>query len=325
MERASNASVFHHPQWLTLLRDCYGYPMNAVCIAEANGDLLAGLPIATVKSHITGTRLVSVPFSDVCGPLGATSDHETQLMAAVEARREGLGLSLEVHSDVPTLSRGCQSDRFIHHVAPLGGGTDIVLGKRISQSKRTGASRARRLGVTVTQRVDRDALDVFFRLHVGTRHRLGVPTQPRKFFRGLAELFDGGLGFVLVAEWNGEPVASAVYLRYKSTLTYKYSAWSPEHHDKRPNDLVQLEALRIGCELGCSALDMGRTELSNEGLRRFKREFGAEEHEISYTIAPCRMSRKSVRSLSTLQRTVIRRTPAAVGRFLGAAAYRHIG
>ena len=35
------------------------------------------------------------------------------------------------------------------------------------------------------RRLDSRAVDEFFRLHVGTRQRLGIPTQPRRFFRGL--------------------------------------------------------------------------------------------------------------------------------------------
>lgn len=325
IQRAPNAGVFHHPLWLRLLRDCYGYPISAVCLVGTDGELRSGLPIATVRSRLTGTRLVSVPFSDVCGPLGTDDGLRPTLIAAVDTERRRLGLSLEIHADVADFPDSGPGDQFVSHIAPLEGGADAVLGKRVSQSKRTGASRARRQGVTVAQRTDRAAVDEFFRLHVQTRHRLGVPTQPRKFFHGLTALFDHGLGFVLVAELDGRPIAAAVYLRYRSVLTYKYSAWAAEHHDKRPNDLLQLEALRIGCELGCSALDMGRCELSNEGLRRFKREFGAEEQVISYTLAPRPSGRKSVRSLSNLQRRAIQRTPPAVGRMVGAAIYRHVG
>jgi CelD/BcsL family acetyltransferase involved in cellulose biosynthesis len=207
VKRSPDACVFHNPLWLALLRDRYRYPMTAVCLAGAGGELTAGLPIATVRSRLTGTRLVSVPFSDVCGPIVETSGHEEELLAAVDTERKRLGLALEVHAEVPSLPGSAPSDRFYHHVVPLDGGADVVLRKRVKQSKRRGASRARRLGVTVSQRVDAGALDAFFRLHVLTRHKLGVPTQPRRFFRGLAELFDHGLGFVLVAEWEARPVA----------------------------------------------------------------------------------------------------------------------
>jgi CelD/BcsL family acetyltransferase involved in cellulose biosynthesis len=325
VERVSGGGVFHHPLWLGLLRDRYGYQMSAVCLAGSGGELVGGLPIAMVRSRLTGTRLVSVPFSDVCGPIAVDSDTERALLAAVDAERRRLGLSLEVHADVPSLPGGTTTDRFVHHVVPLEGGANAVLAKRVSSSKRSGASRARRLGVTVTQQVDSRGVEEYFRLHIETRHRQGIPTQPRQFFRGLPQLFDHGLGFVLLAEWEGRPIAGAVYLRYKSTLTYKYGASLAEHYDKRPNNLLHLEALRIGCESGCSVMDMGRTEPHNEGLRRFKRQLGAEERELSYTAAPPVRKRKRLPALSNIQRTIIRRTPAAVGRLLGAAAYRHVG
>jgi CelD/BcsL family acetyltransferase involved in cellulose biosynthesis len=325
VERLPDAGIFHHPLWLALLRDCYRYPMTAVCVTGDDGELLAGLPIATVASRLTGTRLVSVPFSDVCGPIVGTREHEQELLAAVDRERRRLGLALEIHAEVASLPGGGPSDRFYHHVVPLDGGPDLVLGKHVKQARRRGASLARELGVTVSQRVDEAALDAFFRLHVLTRRRLGVPTQPRRFFRSLAALFETGLGFVLLAEWEDRPIAAAVYLHHRSTLTCKYGASDPAHLDKRPNDLLQLEALRIGCDAGCSVLDLGRTELYNDGLQRFKRYLGAEERELTYTMSPPPGDRKSVRSVSSLQGTLIRHAPPGFGRLVGAAVYRHFG
>ena len=324
IERAPAASVFHHRRWLGLLGARYGYEMTAVCLAGQDGELVGGLPIAVVRSRLTGARLVSVPFSDVCGPITIKPEDETELLAAVDAERRRLGLPLEVHADVPSLPEGSATDRFFHHVVPLDGGVDEVLRTRVSASKRRGAARARRLGVTVIQERDRRAVDEYFRLHVKTRRRLGIPTQPHRFFRGLTDLFSQGLGFVLLAQWEGRPIAGAVYLRHKSTLTYKYGASDAAHSDKRPNNLLHLEAMRIACEAGCAVMDMGRTELANEGLRRFKLQLGAEERELSYTAAPPLRTRKSVRALSDRQRIIIRRAPAGVGRWLGAATYRHV-
>lgn len=321
--RAPNAGVFHQPLWLALIRDCYRYPMTAVCLEDAAGGLVAGLPIATVRSRLTGTRLVSVPFSDVCGPVLGAPEHEAELLAALDAERERRGLKLEVHAELPRLPGSAASERFYQHVVPLEGGSEAVH-KRVAQSKRRAAAKGRRHGLTASRRIDSEALDAFFRLHVLTRHKLGVPTQPRRFFRGLAKLFAEGLGFVLVIEREGQPIGSGVYLYHGRTLTYKYGASDPAHLDKRPNDLMMLEALEIGCELGCSSLDLGRTENDNDGLRRFKRQLGGEETELTYTTAPP-VSDKSVRSVSKLQQTVIRGMPPAFGQWLGAAVYRHFG
>jgi CelD/BcsL family acetyltransferase involved in cellulose biosynthesis len=324
VERAPDAGVFHHPLWLALLHDSYRYPMMAVCLQDAGGELVAGLPIATVRSRLTGTRLVSVPFSDTCRPILGVPDHEDELLAAVEAERQRVGLRLEVHADVPRLPGGCASERFYHHVVPLDGGPATVR-KRMAQSKRTGASRARRQGVSATQRVDADALDAFFRLHVLTRHKLGLPTQPHRFFRNLLRLFDRGHGFVLLVEWEGRAIGAGVFLRHGATLTYKYGASDPAHLDKRPNNLMMMEALLMAEASGCGAVDLGRTEDDNDGLRRFKRDLGADERPLTYTMAPAPATPKSVRSVSTRQQALIRRMPPAFGQLLGAAVYRHFG
>jgi CelD/BcsL family acetyltransferase involved in cellulose biosynthesis len=326
VERSPDASIFHHPLWLRLVRDTYRYPMFAVCVSDAAGKLSNGLPIATIRSRLTGSRLVSVPFSDVCAPIGRErqQQHEGELLAEVDSVRRRLGLALEIHGEVPLLAESGSSERFYHHVVALDGGIDSVLA-RVTKTKRSGAKRARREGVTAVQRRDAQAIDAFFRLHVLTRRKLGSPTQPQRFFRGLGELFDRGMGFVLLLEWQHRPIAAGLYLRHGHTLTYKYSASDPGHLDKCPNDLMNLEALRIACEIGCTRLDLGRTELDNDGLRRFKLRLGADERELTYTMTPAPKGQASVRSVSPLQQALIRRSPPVVGRLLGAAVYRHFG
>jgi hypothetical protein len=57
---ASDALVFHHPAWLELVRDQYGYDLRAWALVE--GDrVVGGLPVARVRSRLTGTRLVAEP------------------------------------------------------------------------------------------------------------------------------------------------------------------------------------------------------------------------------------------------------------------------
>jgi len=321
--RAPGGGIFHHPLWLRLLHERYGYAVSAVCVADTSGELVGGIPVARIESRLTGKRMVSVPFSDVCEPLADTDEVRRDLIVGLDDLRRQTGLRLEVHAEVPDLPGGGPSDRFYHHVVPLAEGPELVLGKNIKQSKRRGAQMARDTGVTVRSATDGQAIDSFFRLHVLTRRRLGVPTQPRNFFRAFSRLFDEGLGFVLLAEVEGRAIAANLYLRHGARLTYKYGASDPAELSKRPNDLLHFEGLRLACEAGCEHLDLGRTELDNDGLRRYKRQLGADERELTYTMTPAPAGKKSVRSVSRLQRNIIRRAPAGFGRLLGAAVYRH--
>jgi CelD/BcsL family acetyltransferase involved in cellulose biosynthesis len=324
IQRAPDASVFHHPAWLRLLREQYRFPLSALAVPGADGALTAGLPIASIASRLTGKRLVALPFSDVVGPvLGDSGEADrARLWDAVEAQRRARGVPLEVHADVPGLHGGVPGDGFLHHVAALTGVDDPVK-DLLHHSKRRDLKRGLKSGVRAVQRMDRDALDAFFALHVLTRHKHGLPTQPKRFFRRFEQLFAEGLGFVLAAEHEGDVIAASVYLRWGGVMTMKYNAANPQRLDARPNAVLYAEALRLALEAGCHTMDYGRTELDNPGLDRYKREFGAEARELSYTRVHVGAAKRSVRSVSTLQRTAIQRTPPFVGRLLGAAMYRH--
>jgi CelD/BcsL family acetyltransferase involved in cellulose biosynthesis len=321
--RASDASVFHHPAWLRVLRDEYRHPIWAVCLEDDGGRVVAGLPVATVRSRLTGNRLVALPFSDVCDPfVGGEEARLAPLLAALDAERVRRRLPLEIHGTVSALTSSSAGDAFWHQTAELPTSVDGVP-RMLSAAKRRDVRRAAREGVTLQERTDRGALDAFFALHVRTRHKHGVPTQPRSFFRRLTTLFDEGLGFMLLALYDGRPIAAAVYLQLNGVMTLKYNASDERTLKLRGNQLIYERALRMAIEAGCHRFDFGRTELDNPGLLFFKQEFGASQNRLTYTLVPARAATRSVRAVSSLQRKAIRRSPAFFGRVAGAVLYRH--
>src|SRR5215472_16998643 len=67
--RHRQASVFHTVTWLEALRRTYGYGAVALSNIAPGGQLRDGIPFCQVKSWISGSRLLSLPFSDHCQPL----------------------------------------------------------------------------------------------------------------------------------------------------------------------------------------------------------------------------------------------------------------
>lgn len=326
VDRADDAGIFAHPAWIGLLADQYRYPVFAVGV-ERDGELVCGLPVAELRSRLTGRRLVALPFSDVVTPVfgEAGGDERQELGRAVERECAERGLPLEVHGPFAELPGAGPGDAFLHHVCDIGGRSADEVFKVLHQSKRRAIRGTERSGVTVQRRTDADALRTFYRMHTLTRRRLGVPTQPRGFIDRFRTLFEEGLGFVLVAELDGAPVAAGVYLHFNGTLTMKYNASDPAMLSAGGNVAVYAESIRIACAEGCHALDYGRTELENDGLRRFKEQFGAEARDLAYTRSPANVRQQAVRSVPRLQQEIIRRSPPVVGRLVGSAFYRHVG
>ena len=321
--RAPDAVIFHHPEWLRALRDEYRHPIWAVCLEGDGGRVVAGLPVATVRSRLTGNRLVALPFSDICPPvLGNDPDRLAPLADALEAKRVRSGLPLEVHAELGGLPSSSPGDGFWHHTTPLPADA-AGIPSLIKPVKRRDVRRALREGVSVEQRTDRAAIDAFFALHVRTRRKHGVPTQRRSFFRRLEPLLRAGLGYVLLAVHEGRPIAASVYLQFNGTTTMKFNASDERMLALRGNQLIYERALQIAVEQGCTRFDFGRTELDNAGLCSFKEHFGGQPQALAYTLAPARTETRSVRSVSSLQKTAIRRSPAVFGRVAGAILYRH--
>jgi CelD/BcsL family acetyltransferase involved in cellulose biosynthesis len=288
---------------------------------------VAGLPVAEVSSHLTGRRLVALPFSDFCPPLvarGAPPEAPAALASALGELCRYRGLPLEVRGTGEVLPHAPPGERFHHHVLGLERDVEAVQRRFAKGQVMRGVRRARREGLWAERRVDRDALADFYRLHLLTRRRLGVPTQPRRFILGLEELFRQGLGFVLLVRVGDRAVAAAVFLTFGSVLTYKYGASDARYLAARPNNLLFMEAIRWGCEHGFRALDLGRTHWGQEGLRAFKLSWGPEEHELVYRRVGGEPGRRGDRA-EPLLGAVIRRSPPVTGRVIGELLYRHAG
>ena len=320
VERASGATMFHHPAWIALLADRYRYEFAASCLVDDGGRIVAGLPWGRIESRLTGRRLVALPFSDACEPLtdGASED---ELARAIDEHRRETGLGLEVRWRMEAL--GTTAQQYWRHTLALEPDADAVA-KRAKSSIRRGVSKARKERLEFERRTDAAALDAFYRLHLRTRRRQGAPTQPKRFIDGLGALFERGHGFVALVTDGGKPLAAAVFLQLRGHLIYKYGASDRSALARRPNNLLFAEVIRWACEAGLSELDFGRTDLDQEGLKQFKRGWGAEELPLHHTYAGMEAPSADASGVQRLAAPVIRYSPPTVGRLFG-ALYRHFG
>src|SRR6266850_3358261 len=87
LERHSEATVFHTPPWLNALARTYGY--KPVVYGHTREDeVTSGIVFCRVNSWLTGSRLVSLPFSDHCQPLVSRFGDLGEMLSAVQAARQ---------------------------------------------------------------------------------------------------------------------------------------------------------------------------------------------------------------------------------------------
>lgn len=323
-----DATVFHHPRWARLLADCYGYDARLCALVRADGSLEGGIPLLDVKSRLTGRRAVGLAFTDFCPPLYAQGAGPAALVDGLrEVRRREGWPRVEIRWGVEGASPG---ERVFRHTTALSPDAEAVFARFKKTRVKQPIRQARAAGITVTQTSEWEGVRAFYDLHLRTRRRLGVPTQPLKFFRLVWErLVAEDLGFAALAYDGSRVVAGGVFLRWNGVTTYKFGASEADAWKLRPNHLLLWEAIQRSCAAGDRLFDWGRTEPEHEGLRDFKLGW-ADEQEVTYSVladdeagAP-RHPGGPRRGEAALAK-VIQKSPVWVSRAVGKVLYGHFG
>jgi hypothetical protein len=330
--RQQQGTIFHTSAWARVILETYGYLPRYYVLENEAGQFRAAVPFYLIRSRLTGERLVCLPFSDYCYPLGEDGNDIALLIKLAKKEVEaGMASYLEVrgwqNGITPAELDLVTCDYHLLYLLDLEPGID-TLKERFHHSVRRGIQQAEKRGVTV--RVTRDEADLghFYDLNVATRKKLGVLPQPFSLFKSLhRHVISQDLGFIILAEWEGKVIAGVLFLTYQDTIYYKFNASDENHLQKRPNHLAIWEALRYACADGYKHCDFGRCSPEEEGLRIFKSRWGAEEVSSPYYYYP------KVKGFTTIPESSLRYramklfshvAPQFVFRATGSILYKHI-
>lgn len=313
------ATAFHHPAWTRAIATAYGFDSFLVTV-EGNGGIDAALPVVEASRMLRGRRWVSLPFTDHCPPLGDPASFDLLAQELDSARRAASIDSVEVRHALPLVD-GTPTG-FVEHVVDLEPDIERVEA-RYASSVRRGIRRASSFGMTWRMGDGEDDLvETFYSLLVGTRQRLGLPVQPRSFFKHLWRALGPDLCRTVIVELDGRPIAGLVLLTWKTHAVFKYGASDRSGWPMRPNNLLFAETIRWACENGYTQFNMGRTDLDAPTLRRFKRGWGPREESLTYTLIghPRRVTEANSRPMI---RSILRHSPRWLVRLTGEVVYRH--
>ncbi len=326
IEGNENSSIFHHPEWLRCLSDAYGYRARIVGLWESE-RIVAGFPVTFISSPLTGRRWVGVPFSDHCTPLcGSESLSELLVSGAKALVSSGRAPQIEVRGMFPgdPLDFDASPTTAVLHTLNLADDPGVVFSTFKKTRVQQCVERAYRQGARIRHETSYPALRTFYRLHVETRRRHGVPVQPLRYFNLLwKHLIRRGLGFVVTAYHAGSPVASSIFLVWNRKVIYKYSASDHRAWKLSPNHAVLWHAIEWGCLNGQALFDFGRTDVENGGLRAFKSGWGTVESDLRYTYVGGQKGATS--GLGSSLSGLLRRLPSVAVRSVGELLYEHVG
>lgn len=324
--RFPGATVFHSRGWIRVLHDTYGHRPCYLCLEQA-GQWLACLPLAEVRSPLTGRRAVSLPFTDLCPCLHTDSTAARALWSALTRRARQLGWRrVELRSAEVVPPNTPPSLEFLGHCLDLRPGPDTLRAHMDSAARRS-LRKALDSGLQTDIATDPAAMADYYRLHCLTRKRHGLPPQPWRFFQNLQRcLVENGQGFIVRVRQDQTPIAAAVFLHSGHHAFYKFGASDLSAQEFRPNNLAMWTGIRHLCEQGFHRLHLGRTSLWNEGLRRFKAGLGAQEDRIAVYCWNPSANRFVPRQdqAGGWHTAIFRRLPLPVLRLAGRFLYPHL-
>jgi lipid II:glycine glycyltransferase (peptidoglycan interpeptide bridge formation enzyme) len=232
---------------------------------------------------------------------------------------------LEIRGEPPT-DDAVSSSRFYGHILDLRCGIER-LKKKFSSAARGAITKAEAKGLKVRVVRTWDGMSAFYRLHSRTRRRHGLPPQSLSFFKTIhAEMVETGSAFVILASLGSVATAAAVFFCGGNNAIYKFAASDERLQEFRGSNLVMWEGIKHLTGSGMESLHLGRTTLTNLGLRRFKRAWGAKEEIIDYytfNLVENRWVRRPELSKG-FQNVVFKRLPSALSRLAGAILYPHL-
>jgi hypothetical protein len=327
--RHPRASAFHRRGWIQALVRTYGYEPLALTSAPPGQALNDGIVLCRVSSWITGTRMVSLPFSDHCEPLlneRSESMEFTNWLRAECDRERWKYVELRPLEHMQDAGSGFQeSGSYCFHVLDLKPSLEQIFSALHKDSIQRKIRRAEREELSYEAGRSEQLVDEFYRLLLITRRRHQLLPQPRIWFSNLVECMGDAIQIGL-ARKNGVPIAAMLTLRHRSSVVYKYGCSDEKFHQLGGMPFLFWRLIEESKAAGAEEIDFGRSDLDNQGLVVFKDRFGARRRSLTYsryTNAEVRAAAISWNSQPVRQFLSI--LPDVVFSTAGRVVYRHMG
>ncbi len=282
-------TFFHLTGWSRVVRETFRHTAHPL-VVEQGRRWLGVLPLFLTRSPFLGRNLVSVPYA-VYG--GVLADDEAA-QAALLARASELGRQLGVgyvelrHLEARPGDRA-RSDLYVTFRCDLPEDPADVMA-RVPKKARAEVRRARapaapaadgkppQYGIVVTPD---GSVDELFDLFAENKRRLGSPSLPRRWFRGLADEFGKAVVIHRAVEPSGRTLAAVMSFCFRDTVYAYYSGSLTGVNDTGVNNLIYCGIMEWAVQQGYTRFDFGRSR-ADSGPARFKKNMGFESEPLHY-------------------------------------------
>jgi hypothetical protein len=289
------ARIYHTPQWQLFLEKTFPFRSCSLFSTDESGHITGMLPLFEIESRITGKKLVSVPFSHICGPIGSPNATSDLLHSARDIQEKEGCSTLEIRDRAHSSEFG-STISFSTYICDLTQTLDELWKRCDKGSVRWAIKKAKSESVSVETPYDEETLKIFYELNAMTKRNLGVPCHPWIFFRNLF-IYLKDFVQLYAARYQGEIIGGGIMINYNKNSLYAYGAAHLAYLKYHPYHAFIWKSIQDAHSRGSTTYDFGRTSVTDHGLADFKKRWCITEQPLSYSYyPPNRVQKSDIRS-----------------------------
>ena len=285
VDRHAEGLVYYGPAFRRYLLAIVGGTCRSQ-LAFEHGELTGVLPLLE-KDGPYGRVLNSLPFFGSNGGALAVTEASRAALQAEYERAAATAASavwipqpfVEAPQPPATLT-----DERIAQWTPLDPAYPEALWTRVDASARRNVQKAVASGVTV--RETDQGLAFLEAVHRENMAAIGGRAKPREFFSALPDTMAFGRDWRLyLAEQHGTPLAALLTFEASKTVEYVTPVVLEAARGVQPTAAILSHAMIDAARRGFTRWNWGGTWVTQEGVYRFKRKWGATERRYHYSVS----------------------------------------
>ena len=274
--------LFQEPVWGQVLSSL-GHETAYYCL-EDEGRILLAHQMARVRAGFFDLLCGGLPYGFATGDMSRLDDFLRLLPEVVRADGVHRIRLSRNHYDPPLEPEGYRVREHVLHILHFDGRTEDQVWRGFKRRVRRDVRLGERRGVVIESAGTPEARDELFQMYRDTmaRNRTIVTWRRAMIEKAWDLLVSRGRGEMLIARYEGEPVAGIVTFYSARRCFYFLGASSGTHRNLCPNDAVVWEAMRRALACGCEVFDLMTSSRDDAPLIEFKAKWGATQHPFYF-------------------------------------------